>query len=1022
MSFDRREAGEPGAARRGRIRVPIAATVAMAATVAGVVLVSPWASSAASATVARTPSAPVSVTPSPSPAFAGDAPDPDIVFDGSDYFAFSTGTALGNHIQALVSSNLDSGYQSYSGHPYGSTALATPPAWETVNTQTSPGVFYWGGRWLMYYDAAQAPAAGDTGHDCISVAIGQATLPASDPQFTDTSTGGLICQPTGSIDPSPFVDPATGNAYLLWKQNDGGSTDAAKIWSQQLSPDGLSLVGQPHELLYNNTVSYPWEGTVENPDMVDVNGTYYLLFSAGVYTTSGYSEGITTCAGPAGPCGGQSQILTSYGSVLGPGGGSFVAGPTGAWSIAYDAWQGGGGGCTNYSCGAERDLFVAPVDLPAFPPQVTGVSPDGGPTIGGTTVTISGSNLADPFAVDFGSRAATVTSASATQIVATTPPGVIGPANLSVASFSGVATAPKAFSYFSAAPQITSLSPTSGSVAGLTRVTITGENLSQVGVDFAWAKATVVASSQTSATVITPPGSAGPVSVTVANAAGQVIDRAAYTYVVPPPPAIAGISPTSGPQAGDTLVTVTGINLASVTGVAFGSSKARVYADPNSGSSVVVVSPPGTAGAAVDVTIVTAGGEAADTGAFTYTAPVADPYTPITPLRICDTRPNNPSQLSGAQAQCNGAGGADGRILPGRALTVAVAGNFGVPPDASAVVLNVTALGAVSPGYVTVYPADQLAPTASNVNVTPGRVVANLTEAAVGAAGAVSIVSDTALQVIVDLEGYAAPPPTQGAGLYNPLGAPARICDTRPNNPSQLSGALAQCNGKRLSPGTPLVVDATGRGGVPAQGVAAVVLNVTAVDPAGAGYLTVYPSGDPRPTASNVNFAAGQTVANRAIVPVGKGGAVSLDASQSADAVVDVSGWFTTAGGTGTQFTPLAAPVRICDTRSSQPANQCTGRTVALGTTLVVSATGLAGIPAGAKAVVVNLTAVQPSASTFLTVYPGGSTPVVSDLNVPAGAVAANLVVATVSSSGTISIYNSRGIVNVAVDVTGWYT
>ena len=75
----------------------------------------------------------------------------------------------------------------------------------------------------MYYDAAQSPDPSDSGHDCISVAVGGATLSASDPQFTDSSGAGMICQATGSIDPSPFVDPATGNAYLIWKQNDGGS-------------------------------------------------------------------------------------------------------------------------------------------------------------------------------------------------------------------------------------------------------------------------------------------------------------------------------------------------------------------------------------------------------------------------------------------------------------------------------------------------------------------------------------------------------------------------------------------------------------------------------------------------------------------------------------------------------------------------------------------------------------------------------------------------------------------------------
>jgi hypothetical protein len=313
-----------------------------------------------------------SVTPSTTPAFAGDAGDPDVVYSAGTYFAFTTGTPLGNHIQALVSASPSSGYHSYTGTSFGSTALVSPPAWQTSNTQTSPGVFDWGGHWLMYYDAAQAPNGSDTGHDCISVAVGGATLSPSSPQFTDTSGGGLICQATGSIDPSPFIDPASGKAYLVWKQNDGGSASQATIWSQQLSANGLSLVGSPSELMFNNTVAYPWESTVEDPSMVDAGGTYALLFAAGVYTTTGYSEGITTCSGPLGPCGTDTQILTTYGSILGPGGGSLFADANGAFWLAYAAWQGGSGGCTNYTCGATRQLFVAPIHLslqvPCSPP------------------------------------------------------------------------------------------------------------------------------------------------------------------------------------------------------------------------------------------------------------------------------------------------------------------------------------------------------------------------------------------------------------------------------------------------------------------------------------------------------------------------------------------------------------------------------------------------------------------------------------------------------------------------------
>jgi hypothetical protein len=321
-----------------------------------------------------TPAGTPAFTPPPScptgtPAYnfpgSGDAADPDIVYSDGTYYAFTTGNAMGNLIAALVSSSPNSGYGPYTGGCFGSTALPNPSGWEQVNTQTSPGVFQYDGQWVMFYDAAQAGHAGDTGFNCLAVA----TAPSISPthvQFADVSDAPLLCQPNGSIDPQPFVDPRTGLAYLVWKQNDGGSPLAANIWSQQLSSTGTGFApgSHPSLLLYNDTVAYPWETTVEDPSMVGVSGGFYLVFSAGIYTTANYSEAISACTSPVGPCGPQSQILTSYGSVLGPAGGSLFTDAAGNWWLAYAGWQQGSVDCTDYSCGAARRLFVAPISLP----------------------------------------------------------------------------------------------------------------------------------------------------------------------------------------------------------------------------------------------------------------------------------------------------------------------------------------------------------------------------------------------------------------------------------------------------------------------------------------------------------------------------------------------------------------------------------------------------------------------------------------------------------------------------------
>ena len=310
-------------------------------------------------------------TPAYNYAGTGDAADPQVVYSGGTYYAFTTGNALGNNLAALVSSSPNSGYGPYTGRCYGSTALPSPSTWEAANTQTSPGVFEYDGHWVMFYDAAQSGHASDSGFDCLAVATA-ASISPTNVQFGDASGGPIECQSTGSIDPQPFVDPSTGVAYLVWKQNDGGSSAPAYIWSQQLNAAGTGFASgsTPTMLLTNNTVSYPWETTVEDPSMVAAGGGYYLAFSAGVYTSTGYSEGITTCSGPLGPCGAQSQILTTYGSALGPGGGALFSDASGNWWLDYAAWQGGSAGCTSYACGAARRLFVAPTSLPSVTGQV----------------------------------------------------------------------------------------------------------------------------------------------------------------------------------------------------------------------------------------------------------------------------------------------------------------------------------------------------------------------------------------------------------------------------------------------------------------------------------------------------------------------------------------------------------------------------------------------------------------------------------------------------------------------------
>ena len=369
-------------------------------------------------------------------------------------------------------------------------------------------------------------------------------------------------------------------------------------------------------------------------------------------------------------------------------------------------------------------------------------------------------------------------------------------------------------------------------------------------------------------------------------------------------------------------------------------------------------------------------------------------YVALTPARVLDTR--------------TGIGAPTGQLQAGHTLNLTVAGSGGVPSSgATSVVLNVTVTEGAGPGFLTVWPAGQALPMASNLNFSAGQTVANLVEVGVGSAGQVSLYAAATVSVIADVAGWVNAS-SSGPGLFNPV-VPARLLDTR--------APIAT-----LGPGGVASIAVLNRAGVPAAGVSAVVLNLTATNGTGPGHLTAWPHGVTRPLASNLNFSAGQTVANRAIVAVGIGGLVDVGNATSGrvDVVVDISGWFTDATvSAGATYFGLT-PTRILDTRPLGLPLQTGGvRSVQIAGRGGVPAMGAAGAP---TAVVANVTATNTWAASYLTVWPEGSPmPLASDLNWPAGATVPNLVVVALGPSGAVDVYNSAGSTDVIVDVVGYY-
>ncbi len=249
-------------------------------------------------------------------------------------------------------------------------------------------------------------------------------------------------------------------------------------------------------------------------------------------------------------------------------------------------------------------------------------------------------------------------------------------------------------------------------------------------------------------------------------------------------------------------------------------------------------------------------------------------YRSINPARVLETRPG--------EVTADGLQQGGGLVASGSVTELQIAGRVGLPASLASVVLNVTVTDAASAGYATVYPCGSARPTASSLNYSQNATVANLVVSKVGLGGKVCIYSQTATDLIADVDGYF--PTISG---YVSL-TPARLLETR----SGLTTVDGQSNGGGLRSGgqvTTLVVG--GRGGVP-SGAATVILNVTVTEPGGPGYVTVYPCGIDPPLASNLNYVAGDTVPNAVIVKLGTGGNVCLVSSQPTQLVVDVDGFF----------------------------------------------------------------------------------------------------------------------------------
>ena len=473
-----------------------------------------------------------------------------------------------------------------------------------------------------------------------------------------------------------------------------------------------------------------------------------------------------------------------------------------------------------------------------------------------------------------------------------------------------------------------------------------------------------------------------------------------------------GATFTAG-QSNTTTVTTAGDGSISLTRVGT-LPEGLTFSDQGNGTAILAGVPASGSAASYPLTVSATSVFGHSDQAFTLTVLAAQPVAPagatrfvaLSPFRLLDTR-------------------VAGDITAGLPVASAghvdlqVTGRGGVPAtNVAAVVLNVTAANAIAPGFVTVWPTSQPQPQASNLNITTvGQNIANLVTVRVGAGGLVSLFSQSGTDLVVDVAGYYEPVTTSSrSGRYTPL-PPTRILDTRI--------ALGVPGTTPVPADTHIDLAVAGHGGVPATGAAAVVLNVTAAQSLGAGFVTVWPAGNTRPTASTLNVTfTGQNIANLVIVPIGANGSISLYTQTGTHLIADIAGWF----GDDTQqhdvaglFVPVD-PARVLDTRSAL--GVLTTTPVPPDTAIVLSIAGHGGTPAtGIGAVVLNVTAAQATAPGFITVWPSDQPqPTASNLNVTStGQNIPNLVSVSVSATGTVSLYTQTGT-HLVADIAGYYT
>jgi hypothetical protein len=308
----------------------------------------------------------------------------------------------------------------------------------------------------------------------------------------------------------------------------------------------------------------------------------------------------------------------------------------------------------------------------------------------------------------------------------------------------------------------------------------------------------------------------------------------------------------------------------------------------------------------------------------------------------------------------------------------------------------------VTLGYLSIWPTGDDKPLVSTMNSLDGRIKANAAVVQGGYQGAISIFVTDTTDVVLDIDGYFAPPSGQTLEFY-PL-APCRVFDTRNSN-GPLGGPYLQGGQARDFPVL------TSNCQIPSS-AQAYSMNLTVVPVGGPlAYLTVWPTGQSKPLVSTLNNLTATIVANAAILPTGTDGAISVYGSDNTQVVGDIDGYFAPTAQGGLSLYPVG-PCRVLDTRQSNGA--FTGEL-----TIDVVGSGCTP-PSEAQAYIFNATVIPKAPLGYLTLWPDSEgQPLVSTLNAIDGAITSNMAI-TPNLNGKTDAYAS-GLTQLVLDISSYY-